>query len=112
LQRASLRSRVFAVVALSAVPALVGSVVGIAALSDVNHGVVEINQRSVRTLAALGDLRDMEGDMRGGVRGYVDAAPADRPALKQDIGTTDNQVTPTSLRTWPRTPAGPTGSAP
>jgi methyl-accepting chemotaxis protein len=88
----SLRARVFAVVGLSAIPAVLGAVVGTAALASVNAKVVEIDQRSVRTLVSLADLRDMEGDMRVGVRDLMDAAPGDRAAVAKNFKATDAQL--------------------
>jgi hypothetical protein len=66
--------------------------VAIAALASVNDTVREINQRSVATLIALGDLRDMEGDMRVVVRDYVDADAADRADVAKEAADTDRQA--------------------
>jgi len=70
----SLRTRVFAVVALGAVPALTGAAIGTVALSSVNDKVAQINQQSVRTMILLADLRDMEGDMRVKLRDLFTAS--------------------------------------
>ena len=87
--RWSLRARVFTVVGLSAVPAVLGAVVGTAALATVNGKVSQLDQHSVRTLVSLADLRDMEGDMRVGVHDYVNAEPSEQAALRQDMKDTD-----------------------
>ena len=88
----SLRTRVFAVVGLSALPAVLGAVVGTAALASVNGKVSELNQRSVRTLVALADLRDMEGDMRVLSHTVIDADGSDRADVIKDIKDTDAQA--------------------
>jgi methyl-accepting chemotaxis protein len=88
----SLRARVYAVVALCAVPTIVGSVVALAALASVNSRAAALNQDSVRPMAILGDLRDMEGDMRVLVWQYLAADPADRADLAKDIADTDHQA--------------------
>jgi methyl-accepting chemotaxis protein len=85
----SLRARVYLVVAVCAVPAVIGSAVALVGLKQTHDSVVELDARSVHTLAALGDLRDMEGDMRVSMWAYLDARPGDRSALKADIAETD-----------------------
>jgi len=85
----SLRARVFAVVGLSAVPAVLGAVVGTVALDSVNAKVTQLDQHSVRTLVALADLRDMEGDMRVLADNVADSDPAGLPAIQKDIQDSD-----------------------
>jgi methyl-accepting chemotaxis protein len=88
----SLRTRVFVVVGLSAVPAVLGAVVGTAALAGVNAKVHELDHRSVRTLVALADLRDMEGDMRVEIHDLIAAAPRDRPDVLAEFPETDAEA--------------------
>jgi methyl-accepting chemotaxis protein len=94
LQRAgrSLRARVYLVVAVCAVPAVVASAVALIGLRQTHSSLEGLNLRSVQPLAALGDLRDMEGDTRVEVWEYV-AAPVDgRPAVRTQVGETDAQA--------------------
>jgi len=86
----SLRTRVFAVVALGAVPALTGAAIGTVALSSVNDKVAQINQQSVRTMIQLADLRDMEGDMRVNLRDLFTAS--DVVTATTALRETDDQM--------------------
>ncbi|MFI5912136.1 methyl-accepting chemotaxis protein [Dactylosporangium sp. NPDC051541] len=85
----SLRARVYLVVAVCAVPAALGSAIALVGLGQTHGSVIELHSHSVRPLAALGDLRDMEGDTRVQVWQYLAAAPGDRSALRGEIADTD-----------------------
>jgi methyl-accepting chemotaxis protein len=85
----SLRARVYTVVVVCAVPTVVGTVMALSSMASINHNVMTLHQRSVEPLAALGDLRDMEGDTRVEVWEYLAATPADRPAVRKAIADTD-----------------------
>jgi methyl-accepting chemotaxis protein len=87
-----MRARIFVLVALCGIPAVIGSLVALAALSRVHGGVVRLDSRSVKPLAELGDLRDMEGDMRNNVWAYVAADAKTRAAIAQDTADTDHQA--------------------
>jgi len=85
----TLRFRMYAVVVVCAVPALLGTAVALHALTSINSNVLAMDAGSVQPLAALGSLRDMEGDCRVEVLQYLAADPADRVQLQQDIADTD-----------------------
>jgi methyl-accepting chemotaxis protein len=85
----SLRFRTYVVVAVCVVPALIGTVVSLVTLGQVNGSVVALEKRSVAPLAALGDLRDMTGDTRVKVWEYVAADPAEHADLATAITATD-----------------------
>jgi methyl-accepting chemotaxis protein len=85
----SLRQRVFAVVALSAVPGFLGAAVGSAALSSVNAKVGQLNQRSVWALVALDALEKSYADMRVQARDVVTADASRREGITQDMKSTD-----------------------
>jgi methyl-accepting chemotaxis protein len=89
--RRSMRARIFLLVMICAVPAVIGSLVGQAALTSVHDSVVQMDERSVRPLSALGDLRDMEGDTRDEVWEYV-ANPASHAEMREQILATDKQA--------------------
>jgi methyl-accepting chemotaxis protein len=88
----SLRFRTYVVVAICVVPALIGTVVSLVTLGQVNSSVVALDQHSVVPLAALGDLRDMEGDARVDVWVYVAANVAQRADVATDIKRIDQQA--------------------
>ncbi|WP_426512146.1 MCP four helix bundle domain-containing protein [Dactylosporangium sp. McL0621] len=88
----SLRARVYLVVAVCAVPAVVGSAVALVGLGQTHASVVELDSQSVRPLAALGDLRDMEGDTRVEVWEYLAADAAGRAEQRTEIAATDQEA--------------------
>jgi methyl-accepting chemotaxis protein len=88
----SLRARVYLVVAVCAVPAVVASAVALIGLGQTHRSIEGLNQRSVQPLAALGSLRDMEGDTRVEVWQYLAAAVEDRAALRTEIAGTDAEA--------------------
>jgi methyl-accepting chemotaxis protein len=88
----SLRFRTYFVVAICVVPALIGTVVSLVTLNQVNSSVVALDQHSVVPLAALGDLRDMEGDARVDVWVYVAADAAQRADVATDIKRIDQRA--------------------
>ena len=79
---------------------------GLSGLSAVNGEAVMLDQHAVKPLAALGDVRDMEGDSRVLIREYLTAAPAERAGLAKDIQDTDSQLRDAaeSLLPGPRQP--------
>ncbi|MER7005320.1 methyl-accepting chemotaxis protein [Dactylosporangium sp. NPDC000555] len=88
----SLRARVYHVVAVCAVPAIIGTAVAIVGLGRTHDSVVDLDERSVHPLAALGELRDMEGHAQVQIWEYLAAAPADRQALRAEIRDIDGQA--------------------
>ena len=89
----SVRARIFLIVVICAAPSVLGSLVAISSLAKVHGSVVEMDERSVRPLAALGDLRDMEGDMRDNVWAYLAADTADdRAAVAEEVIAADDQA--------------------
>jgi len=89
-RRGSVRANVLLVVAICAAPALLAVGLALGALGQINQNVVDLDARSVVPLSALGDLRDVEGDMRVLVWKYAAAAPADRADLKAEISDVDH----------------------
>jgi methyl-accepting chemotaxis protein len=87
----SLRGRLYTVVAICALPTIVCSAVALSALASANQRLEATNQHTVKPLAALGDLRDMEGDMRQLVWEYL-AEPAARADLLKQVQETDAQA--------------------
>ncbi|GAA3305313.1 methyl-accepting chemotaxis protein [Dactylosporangium vinaceum] len=85
----SLRARVYLVVGVCAVPAVLGSAIALVGLRQTHQSVVDLHSQSVRPLAALGDLRDMEGDTRVEVWQYLAAVVEDRAAMRTEIAETD-----------------------
>jgi methyl-accepting chemotaxis protein len=79
----------YAVVAVCTVPAIFGTVIALTSLAAVNSDAIALDRRSVRPLAVLGDLRDMEGDMRVEVWNYVAIDAPARTALAKEITETD-----------------------
>src|SRR5664279_1831483 len=88
----SMRARMFLLVLVCAVPTLLGTVVAIAALTSVHGSSVQLDSKSVQPLAVLGDLRDMEGDMRFQVWDYLAEPPHERLAVIKDVADTDREA--------------------
>src|SRR5664279_39168 len=88
----SMRARMFLLVLVCAVPALLGTAVAIGALTSVHGSVVQLDSKSVQPLATLGDLRDMEGDMRSQVWDYLAKSPHERLAVIKDVAGTDRDA--------------------
>jgi methyl-accepting chemotaxis protein len=87
------------VVLVCLAPALIGTVIALASLARVDAGVVDLHQRSVAPLAALGGLRDLGGDMRVEVWQYVEADAAGRGALAATMTETD-RLADAGIRTY------------
>jgi methyl-accepting chemotaxis protein len=83
---------VYAVAAVCIVPAVIGSIVALVTLSSIDANVSTLDLHSVRPLAALGALRDTEGDTRMQVWEYLAATGADRQALRAGIQETDRRA--------------------
>jgi methyl-accepting chemotaxis protein len=96
-RRGSLRSKLFALVGVGLLAAVLCAVVGFAGTATTHTSVVALDRHSVRPLAALGGLRDGEGDSRVNVWAYV-AAGADRRAVADDIKGSDQAVTASIAR--------------
>jgi len=89
-RRTSVRSSVLLVVAICAAPALLAVGLALSTLGQVNQNVEDLNAHSVVPLSVLGDLRDVEGDMRVLVWKYAAAAPADRADVTAEISDVDH----------------------
>jgi methyl-accepting chemotaxis protein len=90
--RGSLRMKLFALVGVGLAVALISAVAGIAGTAATHADVVTLNNRSVRPLAALGSLRDAQGDSRVNVWAYISAG-ADRGSVASAIKVSDDAVT-------------------
>jgi methyl-accepting chemotaxis protein len=88
----SLRVKLFALVGVGLTAAVLGSGVGLLGTSRTHTSVVTLDQRSVRPLAALGTLRDGQGDSRVNVWAYL-ANGADHVEVAKDIQVSDAAVT-------------------
>jgi methyl-accepting chemotaxis protein len=88
----SVHGKIFTIVAVCLLSAVAESVIALTSLASVNSNVVTLNQRSVKPLAALGDLRDMEGDTRVLVWKYAAAGSSDRADLRTEISESDAQA--------------------
>jgi methyl-accepting chemotaxis protein len=67
--------------------------VGAAAVNSTSTSAELLYQQGARSLGALGNVRDMEGDSRVAVRAYVLAvSPAERVAVQQDVVTADTAL--------------------
>ena len=82
----------YTVVAVCTVPAIFGTLIALTSLAAANSDAIALDRRSVGPLVALGDLRDMEGDMRVLVWRYLGSGAADRTALAKEIADTDAQA--------------------
>jgi methyl-accepting chemotaxis protein len=87
----SLRVKLFALVAVGLGVALLSAAVGFAGTASTHAKVVALDRHSVRPLAALGSLRDAQGDSRVNVWSYL-ADGADHAAIGQQIQTSDQAV--------------------
>ena len=87
----SLRTKLFALVGVGLSVAALAALVGFAGTAKTHKDVMILSQRSVQPLAALGGLRDAEGDSRVNVWAYL-APGADRSAIAQDIQVSDQAV--------------------
>jgi methyl-accepting chemotaxis protein len=90
-QRGSLRLKLFTLVGAGLIAAALCVVVGIAGTAKTHADVVELDQHSVRPIAALGALRDAEGDSRVNVGVYL-AAGANHADVAKDIQASDEAV--------------------
>ena len=82
----------YTVVAVCTVPAIFGTIIALTSLATANSDATALDHHSVRPLAALGNLRDMEGDMRVEVWNYVAISAPARAALAKDITETDAEA--------------------
>jgi methyl-accepting chemotaxis protein len=87
----SLRVKLFALVGIGLATAVLCSAVGLLGTSSTHASVVTLDQRSVKPLAALGSLRDGQGDSRVNVWAYL-AADANHAEVGADIQTSDAAV--------------------
>ena len=87
----SLRFKLFALTGVGLSLAVLSAVVGFVGTARTHNDVMTLDQRSVQPLAALGDLRDGQGDSRVNVWAYL-APGADRSAIGQDIQVSDQAV--------------------
>ena len=89
----SVRTQLYGVVALGVVATLLASMVGLSGLASVNGNVRTLDRHVARSLAALADLRDGEGDSRVNVWAYVAADTGqERKAAAKDIADSDEMV--------------------
>ena len=89
--RTSLRTRLFTLVAVGLIAAVLCVAVGFAGIHRVHADVVALDRHSVRPIAALGDVRDAQGDSRVNVWAYL-ALGANRTVVRSDIATSDLAV--------------------
>jgi methyl-accepting chemotaxis protein len=87
----SLRVKLLALVGVGLGAAVLCSAVGLLGARSTHASVVTLDQRSVKPLAALGSLRDAQGDSRVNVWAYL-ATGADHAAVGQDMQTSDAAV--------------------
>jgi methyl-accepting chemotaxis protein len=88
----SVRGKIFIICLVCLLSAVAVSMIALTSLGSLNANAVRLDRRSVRPLAALGDLRDMEGDTRVLVWQYIQADPSTRRDLRQDVADTDGQL--------------------
>jgi methyl-accepting chemotaxis protein len=88
----SVRGKICIMVAACLLPAMIVSVLALLTLASVNAKVISLDRHSVKPLAALGDLRDMEGDTRVLVWQYLAAGSAGRTAVHQEVVAADAQA--------------------
>ena len=89
--RGLLRAKLFALVGVGLCAALLCAVVGFLGTARTHAAVITLDRRSVDPLAALGTLRDADGDSRVNVWAYL-APGADRTAVGADIQVGDEAV--------------------
>jgi methyl-accepting chemotaxis protein len=80
------------IVAVCLLSAVAESVIALTSLAAVNKNVVTLNQQSVKPLAALGDLRDMEGDTRVLVWEYCAATAKERTDIRTEVADADAEA--------------------
>jgi methyl-accepting chemotaxis protein len=88
--RSSVRVKLLGLVGVGVLTAIFASLVALLGLSQVGAKVVAMDEHGVKPLAALGALRDGEGDSRWNVYFYVTSP--DRNEARERTLTTDAQV--------------------
>jgi hypothetical protein len=88
----SLRARVYAVIVVCAVPALVANIIALTSLAALRGDVVDLDRQAALPLAALSDLRAVVGEQQRQVWEYVASAPAGRTAVRSAVTSNDAEV--------------------
>jgi methyl-accepting chemotaxis protein len=90
-RRNSLQAKLLGLVGVGLVAATLCALVGLIGTISEHGKVVTLDQRSVRPLSALGQVRDGEGDSRVNIWAYL-APRADHRAVAADIEVSDQAV--------------------